>query len=242
MRRLFTLSLFCFLGLFAKSFLTADEATQPSISVTGTAVTRVTPDTIVWTITTTDEDRDLAIAKQASDEASKRVMALGDKLGLDRGQLTSGRLAIEKVFNRDMRGNKTSFKHYRVQRHYTLKQNDLTKFDEFLTHIVGGPVEARFVFESSRIYDLRNETRIKAIKLARKKAEAMAAALGSQVGKPIMISESIGNLWQPNFAENAMFNGMSSASGASPVDRASGAIVPDAIEVVISINVTFELK
>ncbi len=238
MPQLFAILLLCAIGLFGNSALSADEETKPSISVTGTAVTRATPDTIVWSITTTDEDRDLTVAKKASDEAAKRVMALGDTLDLESGQLTSGRLAIEKIYNRDQHRNKTTFKHFRVQRHYTLKQKDLTKFDEFLTQIVGGPVEASFFFESSKIYDLRDETRIKAIKLARKKAEAMADALGVEVGKPITISEAGGG----GAPRVTMFNGMSSAPAAGPIDGASGAIVPDAIEVVISVNVTFELK
>ncbi len=44
----------------------ADEGDRPQVSVTGTAVTCVTPDQIIWSITTTDDNVDLAKAKHAA--------------------------------------------------------------------------------------------------------------------------------------------------------------------------------
>ena len=41
----------------------AQVSERPQISVTGTAVTCVNPDEIIWSITTTDEDPDLTKAK-----------------------------------------------------------------------------------------------------------------------------------------------------------------------------------
>lgn len=225
-------------SFYLPSGILADDGDQPEITVTGTAVTCVTPDEILWSITTTDDNPDLAKAKKASDESAARVMAIRDRLKIAPDQLTSGRLQIEKVYDRDRNRNETTFKHFRVQRQFSIKQKDLDRFDEFLSEIVGGPVEGSFHYDTSRRYKLRNETRIKAVKLAQQKAAAMAEALGVTIGEPLKIMEG-GSAWggganANNFAYNEVQNDVA--------DQTDGQMVPDAIEIKISVQVVFALK
>jgi hypothetical protein len=228
--------LILFASFYLPSEIFADDGDRPQISVTGTAVTCVTPDEIVWAITTTDDDPDLAKAKMASDKSAARVMAIRDRLKIAPDQLTSGRLQIEKVYDRDRNRNETTFKHFRVQRQFSIKQKDLDRFDEFLSEIVGGPVEGSFRYDTSRRYQLRNETRIKAVKLAQQKAAAMAEALGVAIGEPLKIMESTG-MWQAQ-ASNFAYN----EAQMDAADQTDGQMVPDAIEIKISVQVVFALK
>lgn len=223
-------------SFYLTSGAVADDGSQPEITVTGTAVTCVTPDEIVWSITTTDDDPDLEKAKKASDESAARVMAIRDKLKIAPDQLTSGRLQIEKVYDRDRNRVETTFKHFRVRRQFSIKQKDLDRFDEYLSEIVGGPVEGSFRYETSRRYEIRNETRIKAVKLAKQKAAAMAEALGVAIGEPLKIMEITGG-WGAaanNFAYNEV--------QMDAADQTDGQMVPDAIEIKISVQVVFALK
>ncbi|MEC9092684.1 MAG: SIMPL domain-containing protein [Planctomycetota bacterium] len=220
----------CFLSL-----ATANEGDKPNVSVTGTAVTCVTPDQILWSITTTDDNADLAKAKQASDESAARVMAIRDKLDIAPEKLTSGRLQINKIYDRDRGRNVSTFKHFRITRTYSIQQDDLDRFDEFLSEIVGGPVEGSFRYETSRRYELRNETRINAVKVARRKAQAMAVALGVDIGDPISIAETGGAY--PSQTSNFAYNAVP-----GDADQQNGKMIPDAIEIKISVQVVFELK
>ncbi|MCH2182445.1 MAG: SIMPL domain-containing protein [Mariniblastus sp.] len=214
----------------------AEVGDQRKISVTGTAVTCVTPDEIIWSITTTDDNPDLAKAKMASDQSAARVMAIRDKLEIAPDQLTSGRVQIEKVYDRDRNGNTTTFKNFRVRRQFSIRQKDLDRFDDFLTEIVGGPVEGSFRYDTSRRYELRNQTRINAVKIAQKKAAAMAEALGVRIGEPIQISESSSS-W-PAQANNFAYNEVQRGAA----DQTDGQMVPDAIEIKISVQVDFALE
>ncbi|MCH2178710.1 MAG: SIMPL domain-containing protein [Mariniblastus sp.] len=241
MNRISTLGLLMMAWWFPGADVFAQVSERPQISVTGTAVTCVNPDEIIWSITTTDEDPDLTKAKIASDQSAARVLAIRDRLKIAQEQLTSGRLQIERVVERvDAKRNLapvTVFKHFRIQREFSIKQKDLDRFDEFLSEIVGGPVEGSFRYETSQRYELRNETRIKAVKLARQKAVAMAEALGVGVGEPLKITES-SNGW-PRNTSNFAYNQVQQRGAA---DQRDGQLVPDAIEIQISVQVVFALQ
>ena len=47
-----------------------------SVQVTGTAVAKVKPDTVAWTVIVTSIDADLKLARQANDEGTQKVLAL----------------------------------------------------------------------------------------------------------------------------------------------------------------------
>ena len=239
------LSTFCLLIIslwLPTSGVFAQVSERPQISVSGTAVTCVNPDEIIWSITTTDDDPDLAKAKIASDQSAARVLAIRDRLKIAPEQLTSGRLKIERVVehvNTDQNhGPVPVFRHFRIQREFSIKQKNLDRFDEFLSEIVGGPVEGSFRYETSRRYELRNETRIKAVKLARDKAVAMAEALGVTVGEPLKITEGTTG-WRGNTTSNFAYN---AAPEIGAADQRDGQMVPDAIEIQISVQVVFALQ
>lgn len=213
----------------------ADEGNPRKISVTGTAVTCVTPDEIVWSIMTTDNDPNLAKAKLASDQSAARVMAIRDKLKIKPEQLTSGQVIIDKRYNRDSNGTPTTFKEFSLSRQFSIRQKELDRFDEFLTEIVGGPVEGSFRYDTSLRYEVRNKTRINAVKIAQKKAAAMAEALGVRIGEPIEIRES-STAWAEMQTRNFVYNQQ------EPVDATEGQMVPDAIQISISVQVDFALE
>ncbi len=221
----------------------AAEPEKPTraVSVAGTAVTRTVPDIIVWHVTTSDYDKDLLRAKESSDKKLKAVLALKDELAVKPEDLQTGHLSIRREYHRDAHGHRTEFKHFAVTRNVTLKQRDLKRFDEFLTKLVSAAeMEVRFNFESSRIHELRADTRLKALRVARDKAEAMTRELGTKLGKVLTIDELRPSDRSREWAgSNIAFT----AAGDRPaVDVASGTFAPGAIEVQITVYAAFEIE
>ena len=219
--------------------LRADEGPPPrSISVSGTAVMKAAPDQIVWHIELTDFDKDMRKAKQRNDAKIEAVLALREPLDIGPHDLDTGRLAISREYERDQRGQRGAFKHYRVSRSVTIRQTDLKRFDEYLDKLVASSeMEVSFSYESSQIHDVRAETRLKAMAEAKKKAAEMARVVGAELGKVLVINEHSPNQRYFSPMSNAAFS-----HSPPPVDAASDRFVPGAISVQVSVYVTFELK
>ena len=163
-----------------------------------------------------------------------------DALKVELKDLQTGHLQIQKIYERDRQGNQREFKHFQVKRDFTIVQRDVKRFDEFLSQLVSSTeMEVSFSFESSRYHDLRSETRLKAIGIARKKASDMTAALDAKLGKVMMISEHRPNLWRSSPLSNMAFT---NAASAAPEDVAAGTFAPGAIEIRVSVNVKFGIE
>ena len=78
------------------------EGVTRSVSVTGTAVAKVKPDTVVWTINVTNTDPNLKVAREANDEVTRKVLALRAQLEINAADVQTGNLHIRKVFERAM--------------------------------------------------------------------------------------------------------------------------------------------
>ena len=154
--------------LMASGTLLADQTPPPrSISVTGTAVTKIAPDRVVWQIQLTDFDKDMRKAKQSNDAKVEAVLGLRKKLKIAEHNIETGQLSITREYERGQYGRRGAFRHYRVSRNVTIRQTDLKRFDEFLDQLVASSeMEISFRFESSRIHDIRAQTRLDALKAA----------------------------------------------------------------------------
>lgn len=211
-----------------------------SISVTGTAVTRTMPDTIVWRISTSDFDRDLVSAKETSDRKLKAILGLRDELKIDKEDLETGHLSIRREYEYDERGHQKAFKHFAVTRSVTVRQRDVNRFDEFFSKLVSSAeMEVSVNFESSGLHELRAETRLKALRIAQEKAEAMVKELGANLGKVIRIDEHRPTSQPYSPMSNAAFF---DAGSAPEVDTAGGTFAPGAIEVRVAVYVTFAIE
>lgn len=221
-------------------FAAGDEQPQQrTVAVTGTAVTRTVPDVISWHVSTSDTDKDLMTAKAKSDAKMRTILGLKDELGVEPGDMQTGHLSVRKEYMRDRTGNRGEFRHFAVSRQVTLKQRNAKRFDEFLTKLLSAAeMEVSFTFAASRVHDLRAETRLKALRVAREKAESMANALGAKAGRVLTIEEHQPRGYVSPVSNMASFD----AGGPLPEDVAGGTFAPGAIEVRISVHVVFELE
>lgn len=221
--------------------LQADDDSARRVSVTGTAITRVQPDLVVWNVVARRTNQDLAEAQADCDAIVKRILALRAEEKLKPEDVQTGYLSIQKIYDRDQAGNVTSFKHYEVVRTITLRQRDTSRFDEVLAKLVAtNNVEVSYQLESSDYHKLRVQTRLDAVRVAREKAAAMTELLGATLGRVVRISEpkTGGDTSFSNYRSNSV----SVAPRDAEADEEPGTFAPGAIEVRVSIDVEFEIE
>jgi len=216
-----------------------------TIAVSGTAVTRVAPDVIAWNLSVAVRNRELAQAKQESDATMQKILGLIDELAVKPEDVQTGHLSIRKVYERDERGNETDvFKHFDVRRSISFRQRDLSRFDEFLARLVGATeFEASYNFETSKLEEIRFDTRLKAAIIAREKAKALCETLGTVLGQVITIEE-----FKPQAMPYGMGGGMMSnvaftyPEASTRADASTGTLAPGAVEVRETVDVTFAIE
>jgi uncharacterized protein len=216
----------------------AEDKSARSISVSGTVETKVAPDQILWRISLTATDTNLSKAKARGDEQVKSVVALRQKLGIAEGDLETGQVNVNREYERDQRGSRGNFKYFVVNRAITIRERDLKRFDECLDTLVSSTdMEVYFNFESSRVREVRAETRLKALQAAKQKAAAMAEAAGAKLGRVLAINEHSASESGRSMASNAAY-----VQSTPPADLTTETFVPGAISVPVTVYVTFELK
>jgi uncharacterized protein len=211
-----------------------------SISVSGTVETKVAPDQIVWRINLMATDTNLAKAKGHSDEQVKSVVTLRNKLGIAEGDLETGPISVNRDYERDPRGARGNFKGFIVNRGLMIRERDLKRFDEFLDTLVASTdMEVYFSFESSKLRDIRAETRLKALQAAKQKALAMTEAAGAKLGRVLTINEPSASQSgrDPISNSNSLY-----VQSTPPADVATETFVPGAISVSMTVYVTYELE
>ncbi len=217
-----------------------DPPLERTISVTGTAVTHTVPDIVVWHVTTTSEHRDLGRAKEDSDGQMKALLATARELGVEDKDMQTGYLSVAKEYDHDHYGNQGAFKQFRVTRQITIKERDTSQFDAFLTGLIrSADMEVRYTLESSRIHEIRAETRLKSVALAREKAQAMASELGANIGDVMLVEEQSDWGYGPMLANNWSWDDRGDTAA---IDATDGTFAPGSIEVRVSVGTTFELR
>jgi uncharacterized protein YggE len=230
-------------GLIASAY--AAEEPVRTVSVSGTAVTRTVPDVIAWHVSIEETDKVLVNAKNRSDEKMKSVLTLIQDLDVKPEDVQTGRLRINREYDRDERGNRQEFKYFDVDRDVTFKQRDLARFDEFLTKLVGAAdIEANFDFESSQQHEFRAETRLKALKVAKEKAASMCKVLDAKLGKVLTIDEHPRTGPDPWGMQGQMFSNVAFFRGEDEpeIDVIGGTLAPGAIPIKVTVYATFEIE
>jgi uncharacterized protein YggE len=223
----------------AQAVAQAPTATARTISVTGTATTRVVPDTVAWHVVTTATHAKLKEAKGQSDTQMAAILKTVRALGVVDADLQTGKLQVTKEHERGQHGNLGAFRHFKVTRQITIKERDVSAFDRFLTGLVSSAdLEVSYNLATSEITRIRAETRIKAVKAARDKASAMLEALDETLGQVITLGSEGGS--RPYYpARTNLFSLESARSGSMGSGQT---FAPGMLEVHASVNATFAIR
>ncbi len=232
----------CFLCIMAAN---ANAKTERTVSVVGTATTQVVPDMVVWKISTTSSNKKLSVAKAESDRKIKAVLNTARSLGVAHQDIQTGHMAVQRIYDHGKFTSQRGLRSYRVTREVTITQREISRFDEILSKLIqASDMEVRYTLESSILTSIRDETRLKAVKAAKKKAKAMAGALGAGLGKVLTLTEDSyrGGYNQPitntvNWYENGNDYGR-----AKSIPQEPSTMAPGTIDVKVSVATVFELR
>jgi uncharacterized protein YggE len=221
----------------------------PTIHVTGTAEISVPPDAAVFSLEVTKLNKDLASAKRETDDALAKIIMLTKRYDIKPENVRTDHISVEMKYQyiRDRQNplvdedgdpiGVRTFLGYEVSTTVVVRLTDLSRFEDFFSAVLlTGLTEIDGVdFAAANITELRAQARVNAMKAAKEKADAMASAIGQNVGKAIFITEGI---TQRPIA-GLMANTISvSAAASEPV----ATFAPGSIKVTAQVTVTFLLN
>lgn len=214
-----------------------------TISVSGTAVSRAAPDLIVWHFQVSDFDKDMLAAKRRNDERLKAILGLRKELGIQENDMETGQVSIHRIYEQDQQGRTGEFKHFQISRTVLVREHDFNRYDEFLEEFVAKAAPEFVVeFQSTRIQEVRAETRLKALQAAREKAAALAKVVGARLGEVLRVDEHWPTTASQGGGGGGGFGGAYDFGAQLEPDVPQRTLLPSDLEVRITIFATFELK
>jgi uncharacterized protein len=226
----------------ASSTLAQDNCARPRlISVNGTAEVNVAPDKAILRLGVESRDKELAVAKSRHDERVKKLIGIARDAGVEAKYIQTSQLTMGPEYADNYRRN---FAGYQVSQSVSLTLKDLSKYEALMTRLLeGGVNEVQGIeFEVAEPAKYRAEARLKAIRIAREKAGAMATELGQTVGKPWEISEEGDSSGLFEFGGRANANYAYNAEGKFAAGADESTVAPGEVTIRASVRVSFQLE
>lgn len=186
MNRLAAVTILCIASIFAH----AEEPCPPPkiVKTTGTAELKVTPDEALIQVGVEHQSPRARNAKTAVDYSSRRILAVLKQLGIEDKDIQTAYLYLQPMI--DYR-NGVKITNFTAEQSLSVKLRDLAKLDDVMDAVVtaGANRIDGVEYQSSELRKYKDQARDEAAKAAREKAEALAKALGNQIGKTYSIEE-----------------------------------------------------
>lgn len=240
---------------FSLTVSAQDVDKMPVIIVTGTAEVEVAPDEVSLSLDVTKTDKDLQNAKRLNDESVGKILELTRRFNILPRHVKTNSISVvmkyetirdskNKIYDEDGdEVGKRIFKGYEVSKTIVVKLTDISRFEQFFEEVLKtGLSEVGSVsFETSKFRESRVQARELAMKAAREKAAAMAAAINQTIGKAIYIQEGIATsgIGLSVNGNRGLSNNFTLSGGSSGV---STTFAPGAIKVEASVTISFLLN
>ncbi len=210
---------------------------RPLITVSGQGEVLVVPDEVVFNLSATTVDKDLALAQRKTDEVVRNVIALARKYQVPANQIQTGHISLEERFSDEEATRRPRvFIGYAVSKSIAIILRDVTKAEDLLGELFRTGITriSGVDFRTTQDRKFRDQARAMAMKSAQEKARAMALEIGQGIGKAFKIAE-----------EGPVTRGMSNVAGyiGNPgfADSPS-ALALGQISITARVTVSFELK
>jgi uncharacterized protein YggE len=222
--------------VFCSGFAAAEILEQPHIAVYGTAEIKVTPNEMVWFLDVSTKDNKLPIVAKNHTATVKQVLVFLKSLEIKKKTLQTSRMQYGEDWKTINRERVKVGYHASTSIGFTVSDFDLYQQIWFgLAEIDGVSIQYTRYAHSDRIR-YQNESREKAMLVAREKAVNLAKILGSEIAEPLKIEEvpqqiSFGN-------SNFISNSVSDMSRATP----TSALALGQISISTKVKVVFKLN
>lgn len=226
--------LICFLLLLP---VTASYAAfeAPHITVFGVAETEVVPDEIKWHLgIKTQGATTIEVSKRHTTEVSQVLQVLRSLGQKEDSVLTTNMQLKENWTYRNNNREKTGYYGF-TEIHF--KTNDFTTYVDYWSGLTALPhvSVSSVTFDLSSRAGIEDQIKIKAIKQGREKAAALAAALGADIGNPLLIEELDDWTYSPQGGVRAM--AMESDAGGRQVISPGKEVVRARVKLVFTLKV-----
>jgi uncharacterized protein len=182
------LKLCAVLFVFCCFAFSEDKLPPKLVRVMGTAEVKVVPDRAIIELGVQKESPSASIAKSAEDAAARKILASLRAQDVDEKDIQTTYLSLrpETTYQKKVR-----ISYFIAEQTLTVMVRDLTKLDAVLESLIhaGGNRINSIQYETSDLRKYRDQARELAVKAAREKAQALAMALGQDIGKAEYIDE-----------------------------------------------------
>ena len=224
----------------------------PVITVSGTAEVQIAPDEAVCSLDVIKTNKDLQTAKRLNDESVGKILELTRRFSIAPQNVQTTQIAVDMKYEsiRDAKTRiysdegdeigKRVFKGYEVSKTVTVRLTDLSRFDEFFTEVLQTGISGfnSVKFETSKLRENKDKAREMAMKAAKEKATAMAAAVGQNIGRAIKITEgNVGGQSYMNYSANS-----NTAVTTGTFTESLVTFAPGAIKIEAQVTVSFQLN
>lgn len=218
--------------------LAAAEEKAPSrfVRVTGTSEVKVVPDRAVIEIGVEKQAPNASVAKHAEDAAARQILAALRAHGIDDKDIQTTYLWLQQ---RSSYIKKERVYFFVASQTLTVTVRDISQLDALLEALVqaGGNQIDSIAYETSELRKYRDQARELAVKAAREKAQALARALGQDVGR----AQTIEEIPETQYPYSAGLLANSSAEDGRT--RGGGpSLAPGQKTITASVTVSFELN
>jgi len=201
------------------------------IEVTGTAEQEVTPDII-----------NVTISLQEYMDGKKHIQISDLEAQLEKAVKDAGIPAADFTVNNVSAWNNTFQKKkapdFLAGKQYGLRIRDLNKFNQIVSKVDPKGIQSTNIdsYDYSKINELKNELKLKALLSARDKASFLLAGLGNKLGDVLNIAESDNS----SFPQPRQYNTMAFKSAVA--DAPESDIDFKKIKISLQISAVFEIK
>lgn len=240
-------------SLLCMSFagLSAKEA-QRTISVSGEAAIQVAPNQAIFSMSVNNKEKTLDSAKKANDKTIKSLLNYFTKeLEIDPKHVQTDHLSVNPIYfscsSKDERQglcDSLEIQYFELSRGLQLRLDDLTKYDAVVAKSLELGVNkiSNIQFVTSELRKHKDEARELAAIAAKEKAQAVAATLGMELGKPISIN--LNNVGWSYFGRSsrAMMQNTIQNRGGSGMDEDGSSLSVGQISITASVSVNFDMQ
>lgn len=206
------------------------------VTVEGEAEAFVAPDRATVELGVETEGKDAEDVKSDNDKVMRKLIAELKKIGIDPLDMQTSMVALQPIYNWKPDGQREFIKFQMRNTLYVTVKN-LAKLDAVMgaSIDVGGNVMQNINFSLSTAKAVRDDLRVQAARDAKRKAEALATAVGSRAGKPLTIVANEYNP-QPYPMREMMMSKAANQDGGGPATAAGQ------LQMRVTVNATFELE
>lgn len=207
---------------------------KPLVTVSGEHIIKVEPDEAEIDFAIITENKDLQEAKKTNDALVSKAIAFLKKESIPANDIKTTRLNVNpyKEYVKD----KDPIPMFRAQQSINVKVSDLDRLTDLISGLVDIGVNniQNVEFKTSKMEELQNEARAKAMLDAKKKATILAESVGQSIGTVYTIHDNtvseIGNP-RPMMAYKSV-----------AADSAQEPIATGEIEVIARVSASFLIK